>query len=328
MIVYAFASLILLLCLALLAVDWGRLTYRRQACKDAVDAVAMAAAAALAEGADPQAAAREIAALNDGFGLTLDPNNFQVEVGTWYPGSQRFTPGRYPSNAVQVNFQQVDRTSVFGSVFNGSNASTTLRGNAVAYFEHRDIMLVLDFSGSMWAEDKIGTLRTAVDEFCSTLESFSGGRDRLGLVIYSDGAEVSQSLTTGAGWVSAICAARSPGGATNIGDGLRLALDQLQYHGRPSSTKMVLLLTDGLANRPLGVDPKWYVLNQVNRAANDNVPVFAISFGSDADTALMDEVAQTTSSKSYHVGSSWTQRDDLIAAFREVALTQSVHLVK
>ena len=90
---------------------------------------------------------------------------------------------------------------------------------------------------------------------------------------------------------------------------------ELQQNGRAAAKKMMVLMTDGMANRPLNRDPFQYVRDEAQLCAAAKIPVVAISFGSDADQSIMREVAETTGSVHFHVEGSVASQERQLKDF-------------
>src|SRR5262249_21745078 len=112
-----------------------------------------------------------------------------------------------------------------------------------------DIVLVVDVSGSMRSANKYPLVRQALLEMAGNLAL----QDRIGLVIFSDGADAVLPLCAGSIVGSGADAVildveTSPlmfGNATRMAPGLGIALDQLDLDGRGGAVRRVYALTDG-----------------------------------------------------------------------------------
>jgi Mg-chelatase subunit ChlD len=188
-------------------------------------------------------------------------------------------------------------------------------------------MLVLDYSGSMNDQNKITALKDAVSLFLAYLQE-AGSQDRVGFAVYSTDALLAQSLTIDLNAVESQVRSRSADGWTNIGNGMELGRQDLLTNGRPRALRMMVLMTDGLANRPLGRDPQRYVRDEARLADASRIPIVTISFGRGADVALMDEVADLTGGVHFHVaGSVGQQEKQLRDVFQQVAARRPPALV-
>jgi len=186
----------------------------------------------------------------------------------------------------------------------------------------------------------VTAVKDAVDlfmEFITTVDT----NDRLGLVVYnssSGNARLETGLTTDLPLVASIARQRQAGHYhtyTNIGAGMQTAREHLQANGRTNAFKMIVLMTDGIANYYNGkydVTAAYnHVLAEANASKTLRYPVVAISLGAGADTELMQSVADITESRHFNVpgGQSVADyRDGLIEVFEDIANTRPLKLVK
>ena len=82
-------------------------------------------------------------------------------------------------------------------------------------------------------------------------------------------------------------------GWTPVGAALRDSAHYLNTHARPGIRKIIVLMSDGLANRPDGNGP-GYALDMANYAVGLNIKVYTISLGNGADENLMQQIADLT----------------------------------
>jgi Ca-activated chloride channel family protein len=140
-----------------------------------------------------------------------------------------------------------------------------------------DIMLALDISGSMRAEDfkPYNRLYVAKDVAREFLRGRSG--DRIGLVVFAGGAYTQCPLTLDYGILEELIAAvdfgQVPDG-TAVGMGLATALNRLRE--RQAKSRVVILLTDG-QNNAGDVDP----ITAAEAARALGVRVYTIGAGTD-----------------------------------------------
>lgn len=315
--------LLLVIGVGAFAVDVGKYLYTRAVMRDAIDAAALAASSALEAGQNPTTAAVTMIQQNSRSGVSIDASKVVVTSGRWNPVSRSFTANGTPVNAVQVTSSQPYSANVF------MRPRSTIEAASVAHFEQRDIVLVLDYSGSMMNKDKYVALKGAVKQFCDVVDSVGNGKDRVAMISYSDVATLQSGFTTDLNTIRVKMDASVYAGATNIYDGLKTAIDQVEVNARPASDRMVILLTDGLANRPLNVDAYQYARNQGLRAKTLGLPVYTISFGADADPSLMQYIADQTGTTHYHVDDPTPQtKDDLRQTFERLAHARGTHFVK
>src|SRR5262249_15747339 len=159
----------------------------------------------------------------------------------------------------------------------------------------RDLMLVMDRSGSMSMDAGTGTGHTKIEEAREAASLFvqlirSGAGDRMGLASFSTAATLDESLglvdggkkNTLIGKLRAL----TPDGLTSIGLGLQTANGQFPAPGPGVNQKTILLMTDGLENTPP-------MVAEINPALS-GVDLSVIGFGTESslDGVLLDRLAQ------------------------------------
>ncbi|RMG00177.1 MAG: VWA domain-containing protein [Planctomycetota bacterium] len=189
----------------------------------------------------------------------------------------------------------------------------------------------------MVSEQPVKQLKDAVGLFFDFIQEVNTN-DRVGLVVYNSEdqtALIEHHLTDNFSLVEDTVTHRQAGHYdryTNIGAGLSDAIDELLANARPGAFKMIVLMTDGRANRPYSSSyARSYVLNQAQRAADNHFPIFAISMGLGADHSLMADVAEISEGRHFPITGGATVNDysdDLIQAFREIADHRPLVLVK
>ena len=150
----------------------------------------------------------------------------------------------------------------------------------------RDLMLVVDISGSMEAQDmslagqtanRLQVTKAVVSDF---VRRRSG--DRLGLVLFAARAYTQAPLTFDRATVETLLLEAEIGiieeNATAIGDGIGLAIKHLQ--NRPQKSRVMIMLTDGVNNAG-AVSPE-----QAGELARDEgIKLYTIGIGAEAATS-------------------------------------------
>jgi len=149
-----------------------------------------------------------------------------------------------------------------------------------------DIMVVLDVSKSMLAEDAApNRLRRAKSEIAELLENLSG--HRIGLVGFAGKASVLCPLTSDYGFFSLTLRNASPEsiskGGTNIGEALRKGLDAF---GPGQASRLIMLITDG-------EDHDSYPKEVALVAKEKGVRIVSIGFGSETGSQIIMTDEQT-----------------------------------
>ncbi len=161
----------------------------------------------------------------------------------------------------------------------------------------KDIIFVLDTSGSMADEGKMEKARSALlfgirglragDRF--NVINFAGEEHLLekGVIAASNenkkrGEEFVKKLT--------------PNGGTNINDALKASLEQFDNSDRP---KMLVFLTDGLPT--VGETDAIKITNNAKNVEVENLRIFPFGVGYDVNTNLLDKLASENSGVSEYV---------------------------
>lgn len=164
------------------------------------------------------------------------------------------------------------------------------------------VVLVLDESGSMSLESpsRMERLKVACKDFVALAED----DNELGIVSYSDDAEATSgranvpiaTLATNRATCNTAIDNLAPDAWTNIGDGLNKAMDMITATGGVTANTFIVLMSDGLNNRP---SPQSTADAHLQTAIDDlldaGVPVYVTCTGSDLGLASQcSEIATGT----------------------------------
>ena len=321
--------LIVLIFMIVFAVEVGRITVTRGQLQTAVDAGAVAGALQLA--VDPtsaQAKAEEFVQANKaGWAGTVPSANITVEMGHWDSVTETFTASANDPMAVSVSANLDNEPFLFARMFRQSFA-VSQSAIATAKIEPADIMIVLDLSGSMGSDGRIEALRAAAPEFVDTVD-LNSSNSKIGVMGYgvvpsnfnssSHGNGVPYTFTPGSlypedsDWVGVLEASITSnftslktnalstsslvsgkyGGGTPIGAAVRDGAHALinDPGARNNVRKIMVLMSDGHANKPEDEDADAYAVNMANYASSLGIIVHTISLGDSADTVLMSNIA-------------------------------------
>jgi Ca-activated chloride channel family protein len=154
-----------------------------------------------------------------------------------------------------------------------------------------DFALVLDVSGSMQDDNKIGLLRQA----CEGITSRLSGNDRVALVSFSTEANTLFNLQTLDGskakatFLDAIKGLVARGG-TNISSGLEGGAAELARSVRPGASRRIILLTDGQANQ--GIADDVGLRGVTARLYAQGISVTTVGLGLDYNALLLSSMAE------------------------------------
>lgn len=172
-----------------------------------------------------------------------------------------------------------------------------------------DIMLVLDRSGSMNDDgtkppQPITDAKEAAKIFIRKTQTV----DRVGVVSFATNVSTSSTQTLTKDQSKAMSAINditigTPDNEqhTNIGDGIKKAFDEIQANSREKAKKAVILLTDGIASRPLnqgvtgGNYPEQYALLQAQKVKDEKISLYIIGLGSGINESFLKKLATTES---------------------------------
>ncbi len=182
----------------------------------------------------------------------------------------------------------------------------------------------------------VGSVKDAAVLFLEYLQEVEDIEDRVALAIYDSPdqtALIEHSLTDDFGQVQETMVHRQAAhydNYTNIGAGIQYAREELEANARNGAFKMIVLLTDGQANRPYGSADE-FALEQAQLAADHGWPILTISLGDNADTALMQQIADMTNGAHFNLpggGTVTDYADQLRNVFRTIADHRPLVLVK
>lgn len=190
---------------------------------------------------------------------------------------------------------------------------------------------------NLWntSEYPITAVKNAVTVFLSFLQEMESD-DRLALAVYnsSDGtALLERGLDEDMTQIEDISRERQAGhyhSNTNIGAGVNAAWNELDDNARPGAFKMIVLMTDGIANMPTS-GPMTYLNQQVALCAQKKYPIVTISLGAGADAATLQTVADTTGGVHFNIPGGQPvadYEDQLKEAFGAIAKKRPLQLVK
>ncbi len=328
MLVFVCVLLFVFLAMAAMSVDIAYMHLVRSELRAATDAAATAAAETLSRTQDSQAAiqaGKELALANKvaGAGLQLRDQDFVLGNASFsaQTGKYAFTPEGTPVNSIRVNAQKTQGSAsgpaslLFGRLLGVPFFQP--QQTATATFLDRDIVLVLDRSGSMLGQ-RMTDLKAAVHTFVQVLSS-NNSTEHVGLASYSTGATEDVDLVTNLALITQFSDQMIAAGRTSISGGMSAGLNIMQRgFNRPYVERTMIVMTDGHHNQ--GIEPR-IVAQQV---AALKITIHSVTFGSNPDSVRMSEVAAIGNGLYFHAETG----AQLDSVFREIAMSLSTILIE
>jgi Ca-activated chloride channel family protein len=162
---------------------------------------------------------------------------------------------------------------------------------------NKDIVFVLDTSGSMADEGKMEKARNALLFGVRTLRD----GDRFNVINFAGEEHLFEDKLTAANAESRrrgeeFIKKLQPNGGTNINDALRAALKQFDSSDRP---KMLVFMTDGLPT--VGESNVEKIIKNAKEIKVDGLRMFTFGVGYDVNTRLLDKLAEENSGTADYV---------------------------
>lgn len=183
-----------------------------------------------------------------------------------------------------------------------------------------DVVMVMDRSGSMGYDSptRLSQAKIAANSFIDNLQS----NDQSALVSYATTATLNKTLSNIHSSTKTAINSLTASGATNIGDAISMANNELTSI-RASSTapKVEILLTDGMANKPNGPGYGEYAADvayakaKADAAALLGIKIFTIGLGASVNTSMLQYIASTTGAE-YHFAPTGA---DLTAIYQQIS---------
>jgi Ca-activated chloride channel family protein len=321
MLILIASTMILFMIFVAFAIDIAHMYLAKTELRSATDAAAKAAAQELSRTQSIDAAIAEgvrLASANqvNDQPLLLSPSDFafgrSVEDGS--TGQFIFRASGTPTNSVRVLGRRTEGSRsgavplFFGNIFGVPLFEP--ESTATATFIDRDVVLVVDRSGSMFGQ-KFADLRNAINVFVTTLNE-TPVPEFVGLASYSSNATIDVPMTQNLVSITNAFQTMPVSGLTSISRGMNAG--QAIFQGGRSSTfveRTMIVMTDG--NHNTGPEPR----NSAIRLAADRVNIHTITFGRGADIGRMQEIARIGGGRHFHADNGL----ELERIYREIALT-------
>ena len=179
-----------------------------------------------------------------------------------------------------------------------------------------DLVVVMDISGSMQG-DKIASARASLIKFIGRLDD----RDRLKIVTFSSDINTITPLSPLGEKRQSVLDSVSgifEGGNTRLYEAVDSSYQDLVKNGDPKHIRAMVVLTDGLdTESKITLDQVLADINGNSEEGGNAIKLFTIAFGSDADKATLQQIANASGGKQYDSSPSTIQKiyDDIATFF-------------
>ena len=215
----------------------------------------------------------------------------------------------------QADSVTVDAQQTPAGIKSATDISPAVSGNDI----EKDIILVLDNSGSMRQNDPGFLAKQAVMEFISGLDEAT----RLAIIIFDQDVSLAVPLTEVTlagrdGLLSSLDQITYRGLFTDSPAAMERAIYELKNNGRGTAQKLIVFMTDGIVdtgNTEQDLDKsKWLRESLAPDAADADIRIFSIAFTEDADFRLIQSLAQESGGEYYRA----LQAEDLGRVFEQI----------
>jgi Mg-chelatase subunit ChlD len=174
--------------------------------------------------------------------------------------------------------------------FTASEGETTIEvegiASAIGGVRYLDMMFVMDTSQSLRGTDPKDFRSTGAIGLVRNLSPKSD--IKIGVISFDKRGELSQPLTSNRDSVVEVLRNLPRSGSTNLAAGIHTALEELERNGRPGSSRVIMLFTDGKSNEKKAYDAAVQSVSQ-------RVTIQTLLLGSDKrGTSILDTIAWAT----------------------------------
>ncbi|RZV35367.1 MAG: VWA domain-containing protein [Chromatiales bacterium] len=158
--------------------------------------------------------------------------------------------------------------------------------SAIGGVRYLDIMFVVDTSSSLRRSDPSDYRAQGA---IGLVQNLSPKSDiKIGVVSFDSKSQIAQSMTSDREAVMETLRLLPRSGSTNIAAGITSALAELERNGRPGSSKVIMLFTDGMSNKNKAYDAAV-------EATKRGIPIQTLMLGQDTKGGkTMDTIAWAT----------------------------------
>jgi len=188
------------------------------------------------------------------------------------------------SGKVQIEIQSP--STDFSAVEGSTTVEVEGIASAIGGVQFLDMIFVMDTSQSLRGTDP-KDFRSA--GAVGLVKNLSPKSDiKIGVVSFSKNGELAQRMTSDRDQVVQVLQGLPRSGSTNLAGGIQTALKELELNGRPGSSRVIMLFTDGKSNEKKAYDAAL-------QSGSKGVTIQTLLLGSDKKgTSILDTVAWAT----------------------------------
>ena len=158
--------------------------------------------------------------------------------------------------------------------------------SAIGGVQYLDIMFVMDTSQSLRRSDPSDYRAQGAIGLVRNLSPKSN--IKIGVVSFDSKSEIAQSMTSDRDAVMETLRLLPRSGSTNLAAGINAALAELERNGRPGSSRVIMLFTDGMSNKNKAYDAAV-------EATKKGITIQTLMLGRDAKgSKILDTIAWAT----------------------------------
>jgi Ca-activated chloride channel family protein len=162
-----------------------------------------------------------------------------------------------------------------------------------------NIMLVVDVSGSMQADNKLEQAKQGLQVFLKQLSP----RDRVGLIYFDDAIHTGHAIApfkADHAALKSLVGDLQPGGSTALYDAASVGYNAVDALKDDSRINAVVLLTDGQDTASKGTEQALVArLKQRSQGEGRQIRLFTIAYGQDADGEILTHIAEASGAEEF-----------------------------
>jgi len=161
-------------------------------------------------------------------------------------------PATSPASQGDVQIEIQSPSTDFTTTEGATTVEVEGIASAIGGVRYLDMMFVMDTSASLRGTDPKDFRSTGAIGLVRNLSPKSD--IKIGVVSFDNKGELAQALTSDRNLVAEALRDLPRSGSTNLAAGIHAALGELKINGRPGSSRVIMLFTDGMSNEKRAYD--------------------------------------------------------------------------